>query len=340
MLNKGFFKIVAILIMLAVLTGCDGNSTTPQPVPSEPNQDIQVNETGNEVATFEETIHINNCGGKAESKQVAQRSFSTNMEGTAKLKVGYEIVEGSVTAKYGQYRNISKTHELSAPAGTNMEFVLRWKELTLIGSIIANGNLGTYNVHVPISVEQVSSQDLGCGKAIPIATDFPPTSTFLPVKNTPIGMINETYNVGAYETALGSSYNTGVYILSGDKVKIKYSSGEWWIGQGTSCNGYGDSQIPTDAAGYTGREGDRVEALIGCRNPNICRPLTSAPWGSLLGMIGENGSLFHIGNEFEFVSETTGILYLRINYYNHNAVTGCPYGDGGKVSVSVSITPS
>jgi hypothetical protein len=341
MLNNVFIKYVAIIIMLVVLSGCAGNSIPTQPAPSEPNQDVQVNETSDEVVTFDETIHINNCGGKADSKQVAQRSFSTKIEGAAQLKVGYEIVESSITAKYGQLRNISKSHEISAPAGTNMEFILRWKEQTLVGSIIANGSSGTYNVHVPISVEQISSLDLGCGYTTTptIDTPIPPTSTYLPEINSPIGMVDETYSVSAYDTALGSSFNTGVYIQSGDRVKIKYSSGEWWIGQGSSCNGYGDPQTATDATGYVGRDGERVESLIGCDNPNICRPLTSAPWGSLLGTIGEKGSLFHIGNELEFVSETNGILYLRINYFNHNAVTGCPYGDGGSISVSVNVTP-
>lgn len=176
MLIKRFAKSIVLLIVLAMLSGCGGNPST-QSAPNEPNQDVQVTETSNDVVTFDETIHINNCGGKAESKQVVQRSFSTNIEGAAQLKVGYEIVEGSVTAKYGQYRNISKSQELSAPAGTDMEIILRWTEQTWVGSITANGSSGTYNVHVPVSVEQVSSQDLGCGGSAPIVPNNPPTAT-------------------------------------------------------------------------------------------------------------------------------------------------------------------
>ena len=152
-------------------------------------------------------------------------------------------------------------------------------------------------------------------------------------------MESETFEVDAYRTALGQSANTGVYIQAGDSVAINYLYGQWWIGQSTKCNGTGDAQTPTTAAGYLGRDGDRVEALIGCDNPNKCRPLTGAPWGSLLGSIGDNGALFHIGEQLSFTAQNSGILHLRINYFNHNAITGCPYGDGGKVTVGINVTP-
>ena len=100
-------KNIAFMIALILLSSC-GNPTS-LPTPNETSQDVQVTETSNEVITANETIHINNCGGKAESRQVAQRSFSTNIEGAAQLKVGYGIIEGSVTTKYGQYRNVSKS---------------------------------------------------------------------------------------------------------------------------------------------------------------------------------------------------------------------------------------
>ena len=71
----------------------------------------------------------------------------------------------------------ARVHELAAPAGTNMEFVLLWTEQTWMGSITSNGNSGTYNVSVPISVEQVSGQDLNCGGSVPVVPDIPPTAT-------------------------------------------------------------------------------------------------------------------------------------------------------------------
>lgn len=222
MLNNRFVKLIAFLVILAILSGCGGNPAT-QSAPNEPNQDVQVTETSNEVVTFDETIHINNCGGKAESKQVAQRSFSTNIEGAAQLKVGYEIVEGSVTAKYGQYRNISKSHELAAPAGTDMEFVLRWTEQTWIGSIIANGSSGTYNVHVPISVEQVSSQDLGCGGSAPVVPNNPPTATPIPT----VAVIPLTDTPSNSELSIRQSWSTNGVVLTLESAALGKDN-SWW----------------------------------------------------------------------------------------------------------------
>jgi hypothetical protein len=43
-----------------------------------------------------------------------------------------------------------------------MEFVIRWKEEVHAGNVTVNGSMGTYIVNIPIAVDQVSSQDLGC----------------------------------------------------------------------------------------------------------------------------------------------------------------------------------
>lgn len=126
------------------------------------NIDVLVSEIGVDPVSYEETIHINNCGGKASSEQTVSRSFDINIEGVAEFDAGYKVVEGSVTAKYGQYRNVTKSQKLAAPPGTNMEFVLKWSEHIYAGNVMVNGTEGYYKVRVPIAVEQVSSQDLGC----------------------------------------------------------------------------------------------------------------------------------------------------------------------------------
>jgi len=148
---------IALLIILGLLTSCG-----KKPTPTQPSQDVRVIENNNETVTFNETIKINNCGNAKENDQVSTRSYSTNIEGGSQFKVGYAILEGSVNAKYGQYRTVSKSHRVVAPANTDMVFVLQWTEQTLSGSIIAGNDSGSYSVHVPVSVEQVSSQDLGC----------------------------------------------------------------------------------------------------------------------------------------------------------------------------------
>jgi hypothetical protein len=181
----------------------------------------------------------------------------------------------------------------------------------------------------------------------PTYTPYPtqtlyPTSvipTPLPVTLTPIGMTNQVVQVNG-KTALGQPFQTGIYIQAGDIVQINYVSGQWYIGQ--NINGDWTSQSPTDANGYTGREGDRVASLLidAIRtNPNACRPLLSAPFGSLIGRIGDTGGLFYIGNSYEFTAQDSGVLYLLINYWDHNHVIDCPYGDGGEISVRVNITP-
>ena len=87
--------------------------------------DVEVNESSNQTISIDETVHLNNCGGRADSKQAAEHSFAASLEGTAGLKVRPSIIEGNISAKYGQYRNISKSQELTAPPETNMEFILQ-----------------------------------------------------------------------------------------------------------------------------------------------------------------------------------------------------------------------
>ena len=169
----------------------------------------------------------------------------------------------------------------------------------------------------------------------PVKTSLAATSKPNPT-DTPDGTISQVFKVEG-ETAKWKPLETGIFVQSGDLVQISYISGEWWIGQ--DLNNSWQSQTPTDANGYTGRDADRVKSLLGIENPDRCRPLVSAPFGSLIGSIGENGALFSIGNSAEFTAQDSGILYLRINYLDHNRETNCPYGDGGEISVRLAITP-
>jgi hypothetical protein len=151
---------IAFLLVLSLLAGCSNDNiptATKELIP-----DVRVTENDNQTVTFDEEIKINNCGNSTEDNQVSTRSYSTNIEGGSQIKVGYAIVEGSVNAKYGQYRTVSKSHTVVAPANTRMIFVLRWTEQTWSGSIILGNDSGNYIVHVPVSVEQMSSKDLGC----------------------------------------------------------------------------------------------------------------------------------------------------------------------------------
>lgn len=122
-----------------------------------------VTEISSETISYDETIRIKNCGNKADSVQTASRSFSTELTGAGTFKAGYEVVEGSVSTTYGQYKNVTKSQTLTAAPDTNMEFVLRWSEDVRAGNVTLDGESAEYTVHIPVSVEQISSRDLGCG---------------------------------------------------------------------------------------------------------------------------------------------------------------------------------
>lgn len=139
----------SIVIAALVLTSCG------QPA-------VQVLEVESKTVSSTETIHMNNCGGKESSEQTAQRSFATGLELTSQSKVDYSVVEDRVSGKYGADKDMNKSQLLKAPPGTNMEFVLQWTEDVHSGDIIQREKIGGYTVHVPVSVELVSSQDLGC----------------------------------------------------------------------------------------------------------------------------------------------------------------------------------
>ncbi len=176
-MNKSILFQRFFLVVFLLLNGCSGSSPT-----------AQLQEVSNNPVSYDETIHINNCGGKADSEQTASRSFATSIEGGAEFKAGYEmIVEGGISAKYSQYRNVSKSMRLTAPPSTNMEFVLRWSEDVHAGNVTIDGATGTYEVRVPVEVEQLSSRDLGgCDSG---SIQIPPTpsgnTTILPSPTTP-----------------------------------------------------------------------------------------------------------------------------------------------------------
>lgn len=139
----------SIIIAALILTSCG------QPA-------IQIREMESKMVSSTETVHMNNCGGRDSSEQTAQRSFAISLELTSQSKVEYTVVENRVSGKYGADKDMNKSQLLKAPPETNMEFILQWTEEVHSGEIIQMENISSYTVHVPMSVELVSSQDLGC----------------------------------------------------------------------------------------------------------------------------------------------------------------------------------
>ena len=150
------YVLTAIILTSLVLAGCDTNAGTVN---------VSVNETSAEITEVtQETIYMNNCGGKGDAKQTAKKSKSVNVEYAGSLGIDKVVINGEVSAKYGEINENTKEMELIAPAGTNMEIVIEWIEKTWLGFVTAQGKdeQANYKVSVPISVSLVSSRDLGC----------------------------------------------------------------------------------------------------------------------------------------------------------------------------------
>ncbi len=150
-MSRYLFSIVFLLALL-VISGCGADP------------EVQLAEISRNTIVYDEIVRLNNCGGKGDTDQTVAREFATTIEFGAGISAGYKsVVEGNISAKYSEYRNTSKSIRVVAPPGTNMEFVLRWSDDVRAGNVQINGKIGTYEVRIPISVEQISGRDLGCG---------------------------------------------------------------------------------------------------------------------------------------------------------------------------------
>ena len=140
-------RYLIVVFCVLFLTSCNDSSAS---LPT-----IEINENNVDTISFDETIRINNCGNATNSEQTKERSFSTSIEGAIELGVNYQIVEGNISAKYGQHRSATTSQKLIAAPNTNMEFVLRWSEEVRAGNVTVNGKTSTYTVRIPVSVEQI-----------------------------------------------------------------------------------------------------------------------------------------------------------------------------------------
>ena len=150
---------VIIFFFAVAVSSCTPANTTPS---------IDLYETASDQPdVFFEKVHLNNCGGKADVKQVAERSREIRIEGEVEIGVQAQVVEGKVGTRYFEGQQSKKSIELVAASATNMEFFIAWTDRSWTGNIIANGvkSNATYKVNVPVSVELVNTSDLGCGNS-------------------------------------------------------------------------------------------------------------------------------------------------------------------------------
>ena len=166
-MHRQIFSIGFVLALLLAVSGCGADP------------EVQLAEISRNTVVYDEIVRLNNCGGKGDSDHTATREFATTIEFGAGISAGYKsVVEGNISAKYSEYRNTSKSIRVVAPPGTNMEFVLRWSDDVRAGNVQVNGKSGTYEVRIPVSVEQISSRDLGCGLLPPQSTQSGIVPTF------------------------------------------------------------------------------------------------------------------------------------------------------------------
>lgn len=174
-------KSTNLLLLVLVLLLCACASGSSNVVVGTPNT-----ESNNTTA---ETIRLNNCGGKADAEQTAERSQTISIESEAELGVGYAVLEASVAAKYSRSDTVRKSQKLVAPPETNMEFVLLWTEEVRSGTITIEGKAGQaiYRLNTPIAVELASSRDLECGVSQPVeqTAKAPPTPTRQTIATSP-----------------------------------------------------------------------------------------------------------------------------------------------------------
>lgn len=209
-MRKSIFSVGLVLALL--ISGCGADP------------EVQLAEISKNTVVYDEIVRLNNCGGKGDSDHTATREFATTIEFGAGVSAGYKsIVEGNLSAKYSEYRNTSKSLRVIAPPGTNMEFVLRWSDDVRAGNVQINGKTGTYEVRIPISVEQISGRDLGCGILLSQSTQssevVPTSESSLPSYQTdgPFREHKQTPVVGTGVLAQGT-YSDGM--ASFDQTEI------------------------------------------------------------------------------------------------------------------------
>ncbi len=165
------------------------------------NPALQVLEAGSQTVTSTEVIRLNNCGGRDVVEQTVEQSFAAGVDLNAQTRTNYETVKEMVAGKYGLYKDSSHSQVLKAPPSTNMEFTLSWTDKLYNGNILEGGAVGKYSVHIPVSVELVSSRDLGCGTS--------DTDTNGHIRET----LNVSFKDGATGVATENTYSGLVTII-------------------------------------------------------------------------------------------------------------------------------
>ena len=112
--------------------------------------------------------------------------------------------------------------------------------------------------------------------------------------------------------------NTGVELIENDQVTVEYISGKWtnWIGHNQPYDGNGPPNVYICAQWM---------------DANKCmEPIPTFPAGTLIGRVGQQ--LIGIGNRATFITESAGILELRMNDGDDGL-----YDNEGYITVQITV---
>lgn len=186
MIHRAFFRFNIVLgaTIILLVSACTASPTTEPLAQATPEVTIQGDTSGKEEV---QTIELDNCGGKADTTRIEQRTQSVDVtistELAAKIGASVEVVSAEVQAAVslaitpGSERSTSI--HLVAPPDTRMVFQLVWVGNEQIGIVqnIHNSDIPVaFRSFLPTDVRIRSQSDIGCsGSSSPQAV-FEPTT--------------------------------------------------------------------------------------------------------------------------------------------------------------------
>ena len=188
--------------------------------------------------------------------------------------------------------------------------------ITIEGKAVFWTDLGDANIQLPEGVERVLT-DGGHGVFLVESGfnyDIPSTSSggrFLRVVSSA-----STQQISFTVDAKQPWQSTGIEVEIGNSIDILYEEGEW---RGSA---EGNFTLPGDGGGN-----DNVPSFQ-------CMPVEQKETGlgGLIGKVGISGEPFIVNTEYSGISETAGILYLRMNDCDNWL-----FDNSGSVTVSIKV---
>lgn len=109
-LIKASIPVLSLIVSISLLCSCQSALN--------PSGNLRVTETNSNSGESEtEVVRLNNCDGKADVTQIAQRGETVQIEGGAELGVNIQVIQAAVTDKYLTASYTSKSQMLTAPCG-------------------------------------------------------------------------------------------------------------------------------------------------------------------------------------------------------------------------------